>query len=110
MWADEPLKRLHSSGVLSILRLGVPNGLENLVLLGTLEVHDDFAVVGTQSKRGVIFSWDRGWRFVNIPEAEDVIYYGVKSIAGMNFLFPYRRNLDELSANLDNNLYLSLGL
>jgi hypothetical protein len=96
--------------VLDMLELCAADGLQEVGSPWTREVHDYFASVRPKSKGRVIFRLNGRRSFLDVAEPKDIVDGGAQAETRKNFLLLRGCDLDKLTANLDNNLDLALGL
>lgn len=93
-----------------MFRLGPSDSLENVNLLWACEVHDDFAVVRSQTEGRVIFGLHRRRSFVNLAQTENVVNRSAEAETGEYFLLSGRSDLHKLAADFDDDLNLAFRL
>lgn len=96
--------RLHCPRILAVFGFGPSDSLEDVSLLGALEIHDDFSVVCPKPKSRVIVGRNRGRCLFHVSKSKDVVYCCMETETRVDFLLLSSRYLDELNADFDNDL------
>lgn len=95
---------------LAVLSLGTANGLKHVRLLGAREAHDDFAAISAKSEGQLVIWLDRRCRLIHFAKPKNVIHGAAETGARQYFLSLRSRNLNELTANLDDHFHFAFGL